>query len=237
MRLEPGVLAALSSVRTFLREVGLPATAHALDSEVEKKAGKVVPRSMTSLPLDRLLSALVRVDDENVNANSGRQVAHAELDRKRCGRIPRTLTAQLRGAEESGARGKDMHEIQVATDSFRFERSAPVALLRGHREALVNLEILPGSGEGREAGPLIFSASLDNTLRLWSVSGGAGECQAVLRAPGGQLSDARVLSEGKYAACCNETGKTYLMDMMHSRCLEEFSLGAHQGPSGLGFRV
>ena len=71
---------------------------------------------------------------------------------------------------------------------------------------------------------LVYTASLDNTLRLWSVSRGTGECQAVLRAPGQQLSDARALSGGAYAACCNEDGKTYLMDMTHSQCLEEFVL-------------
>ena len=82
---------------------------------------------------------------------------------------------------------------------------------------------------------LAHAASLDNTLRLWSVSRGTGECQAVLRAPGQQLSDARALSGGTYAACCNEDGKTYLMDMTHSQCLEEFVLPSLDSHSVHGF--
>ena len=95
--------------------------------------------------------------------------------------------------------------MQTMTDKVGFERSAPVAILRGHREPLINLEILPVVSAGtearsKEAGPLIFSASLDSTLRLWSVAEGTGECEAVLFAPGGQaLSDARVMSGGRCA--------------------------------------
>jgi hypothetical protein len=56
----------------------------------------------------------------------------------------RTLTARLRSAEESGVRDRDIKSLKVSTDKIRLSKSAPVALLRGHREPLVNLEILAG---------------------------------------------------------------------------------------------
>jgi len=141
-------------------------------------------------------------------------LAGAIITRRKCCLISRLRSAECGAPAYTSGRDKDL---------FRLARSQPVALLRGHREALVNLEILDGRSDVQQQS-LVFSASLDNTLRLWNVSEGSGECQAVMRAPGGQLSDARVLSEGKYAACCTEDGKTYLVDMTHSRCLEEFDV-------------
>jgi hypothetical protein len=48
-----------------------------------------------------------------------------------------------------------------------------------------------------------------------------------------QLSDARALSGGAYAACCNEDSKTYLMDMTRSQCLQEFVLPSLDAPGQL----
>lgn len=108
-------------------------------------------------------------------------------------RRDQTLAARLRNVE-CGERNRARNDMEICADKLRISRCQPVALLRGHREPLVNLEILsnPDAGApcaeyGGADGPLIFSASLDNTLRLWSVGRGKGECQAVLRAPGQQF--------------------------------------------------
>lgn len=108
-------------------------------------------------------------------------------------RRDQTLAARLRNVE-CGERNRARKDMEICADKLRISRCEPVALLRGHREPLVNLEILsnPAAGApcaeyGGVDGPLIFSASLDNTLRLWSVGRGTGECQAVLRAPGQQF--------------------------------------------------
>lgn len=249
--LSPRIIAALTSIGSFLDRVGLSETTRALKSEVEKRGSRLPGKRAKASAhdpadaLDRVLSsALCPNDDgENIDTNNGRHISHGserihhQENGSLCGARPqerRTLTSRLRGAEESGMRGKDCRAMEVITDKVRFEHSAPIAILRGHREPLVNLEILPvvntGSEGGKDGGQqLIFSASLDRTLRLWSIAEGTGECQTVVVAPGGQLSDARVLSRGMHAACCSEDGKTFLMDMTHARCVEEFTLGSHHG--------
>lgn len=234
----PAVQEALSSISRFLTQVGLPATARSLASELEKKGGAIhqgtksngdngIPASQSAL--DSLLAALnPGNNEENVlasNPHDSRRavtavvsLTHEVLREKKNtatsyapGRLPGRskednlatiitgiekitipaklssknppMTSRLRG-QECGARGQERKRLELSADKIRLARCQPVALMRGHREALVNLEILPTGG----AQPLIFSASLDNTLRLWSVNEGAGECQAVMRAPGSQLS-------------------------------------------------
>jgi hypothetical protein len=205
----PGVEAAMASISVFLKRIGLSATVRALASELERKGGNkhVVQQKQggdgaaTSSPLDRLLHAAL---DAECDATSmlaalalGAEGAQAKADGC-CGlsnfrpptRRDQTLSSRLRNVE-CGERNRARKDMEICADKLCISRCEPVALLRGHREPLVNLEILsnPAAGApcaeyGGADSPLIFSASLDNTLRLWSVGRGTGECQAVLRAPG-----------------------------------------------------
>ena len=102
--------------------------------------------------------------------------------------------------EGSGIRGPDSKQLKITAQAIRFAQCEPIAVLRGHREPLVNLEVLEeGSMGGGRGG--IFSASLDNTMRLWRLAQGRGECEAVMRVPAGQLCDARVLDEVRWSRC------------------------------------
>lgn len=122
-------------------------------------------------------------------------------------RRDQTLAARLRNIE-CGERNRARKDMEICADKLRISRCEPVAVLRGHREPLVNLEILsnPAAGApcaeyGGADGPLIFSASLDNTLRLWSVGRGTGDCQAVLRAPGQKFLRSLLYSGFKEEIC------------------------------------
>ena len=168
----PNVKEALEAISRFLDQVGLTSTVRALASEVEKKGGKketiyqALAHSGHS-DLDKCLLAALNmqgkdetahcdatrycntkgaVSEEGLIRNSGLITSErSELEvRKDLNLRARTLTARLRSAEECGVRDRDIKSLKMSTDKIRLSKSAPVALLRGHREPLVNLEILAG---------------------------------------------------------------------------------------------
>ncbi|MGB1601834.1 MAG: WD40 repeat domain-containing protein, partial [Promethearchaeia archaeon] len=239
--------AALSSISAFLTQLGLTSTARSLDSELEKKGGcrllKSIEEPESSSALDMLLlAALDPAHDPEHSKPNAQRASQRPSVRQQYGTVTtrttgddryssasfrtnsRSFAARLRAAEVGGGGlSRDSRQLQTAADKVRISHCEPVALLRGHREPLVHLEVL--TAESSDPVGLLFSASLDNTVRLWKPGLGSGECHAVMRAPsGGQLSDARAMSNGKYAACCTEEGKTYLLDMAHQKVLEEFAL-------------
>lgn len=170
----PSVKEALAAISRFLDQVGLTSTVRALASEVEKKGGKketiyqALARSGHSDLEKCLLAALnMQGKDETTQYDATRYSKtkgavfeevrnsglctlpitseRSELEvRKDLNLRARTLTARLRSAEECGVRDRDIKSLKVSTDKIRLSKSAPVALLRGHREPLVNLEILAG---------------------------------------------------------------------------------------------
>ena len=157
----PKVEAALASISVFLKRVGLTQTVRALASELEKKRGNKLARpevgAASTSPLDRLLDAAL---DSGCD-ETGKLAALTLGGQPRAAEVPafaaplaQTLAARLR-AVECGARGRARKDMEVAAVKLRISRCEPVALLRGHREPLVNLEILP-SRAGEES-PLIFS--------------------------------------------------------------------------------
>jgi len=169
----PKVEATLASISVFLKRVGLSATCRALASELERKGGNKLAcqeGAAAASALDRLLDAALDAGCDETGKlaapaysgeQSGEQPQAAEVPA--CA-APRALTlaARLRHVE-CGTRGRARKDMEVAAGKLRISRCEPVALLRGHREPLVNLEILSSrageshAGNGGGESPLIFS--------------------------------------------------------------------------------
>ena len=158
------VHAALSSISAFLTQLGLTSTARSLDSELEKKSGcrllKSIEEPKSSSALDMLLlAALDPAHDPEHSKSNAQRASQRPSVRQQYGTVKtrttgedryssasfrtnsRSFAARLRAAEVGGGGlSRDSRQLQTAADKVRISHCEPVALLRGHREPLVHKE-------------------------------------------------------------------------------------------------
>jgi len=92
-----------------------------------------------------------------------------------------------------------------------------MAAVKGHRQPLTKLQYIESS-----YGHSIFSASLDNYMRLWGQGsgGGAVECLAMAKGPEG-MTQAHALDGGNLAAVAADGGICGIVDVVSGRSVEE----------------
>lgn len=91
------------------------------------------------------------------------------------------------------------------------------AAVKGHRQPLTKLQYMESS-----YGHSIFSASLDNYMRLWGQGEGgrALECLAMAKGPDG-MTQAHALDGGNLAAVAADGGICGIVDIVSGRSVEE----------------
>ena len=170
----------------------------------------------------------IGISEQNELVGRARELSlKARRVTENCSTTKKSSLMQLMRRQEEGNLSSRRTMLEAATSvgggglslfndcmQVKFDNCGVVACLRGHRSPLLHLDIIPKSPcfSSATCSEHIFTASIDNTIRLWSVGAGEGECVAIVKAGSMELADARMmeLDHAMYRVVCGVEVLTWL---------------------------